>query len=84
VRGACEILGIDPLYVANEGKMVFIVPPEDAEIVLETVKQHPLGKDAAIIGQVEEEPAGIVLLETGIGGARVLDMLTGDPLPRIC
>jgi len=84
VRGACEILGIDPLYVANEGKMVFVVPPEDAELVLETVRQHLLGKDAAIIGQVEEEPKGIVLLETGIGGARVLDMLTGDPLPRIC
>ncbi|MFN4180509.1 MAG: AIR synthase-related protein, partial [Armatimonadota bacterium] len=84
VRGACEILGIDPLYVANEGKMLFVVPPEDAETVLTVLKQHPLGKDAAIIGQVEEEPAGIVLLETGIGGARVLDMLTGDPLPRIC
>ncbi len=84
VRGACEILGIDPLYVANEGKMLFVVPPEDAETVLTTLKQHPLGKDAAIIGQVEEEPAGMVLLETGIGGARVLDMLTGDPLPRIC
>lgn len=84
VRGACEILGIDPLYVANEGKMVFVVPPDDAEIVLETLKGHPLGKDAVIIGQVEEEPVGIVLLETGIGGARVLDMLMGDPLPRIC
>ncbi len=84
VRGACEILGIDPLYVANEGKMLFVVPPEDAETVLTVLKRHPLGKDAAIIGQVEEEPAGIVLLETGIGGARVLDMLTGDPLPRIC
>lgn len=84
VRGACEILGIDPLYVANEGKMVFVVPPEEADTVLETLKRHPLGKDAAIIGQVEEEPKGIVLLETGIGGARVLDMLMGDPLPRIC
>lgn len=84
VRGACEILGIDPLYVANEGKMVFVVPPEEADTVLETLKRHPLGKDAAIIGQVEKEPEGIVLLETGIGGARVLDMLTGDPLPRIC
>ncbi|MGQ9728662.1 MAG: hydrogenase expression/formation protein HypE [Candidatus Fervidibacter sp.] len=84
VRGACEILGIDPLYVANEGKMVFIVPPEEADTVLETLKRHPLGKDAAIIGQVEGEPEGIVLLETGIGGARVLDMLMGDPLPRIC
>lgn len=84
VRGACEILGIDPLYVANEGKMLFVVPPEDAETVLTVLKQHPLGRDAAIIGQVEKEPEGIVLLETGIGGARVLDMLTGDPLPRIC
>ncbi len=84
VRGACEILGIDPLYVANEGKMLFIVPHEETELVLATLKRHPLGKDAAIIGQVEEEPKGIVLLETGIGGARVLDMLTGDPLPRIC
>ncbi len=84
VRGACEILGIDPLYVANEGKMLFVVPNEDVDLVLETLKRHPLGKDAAIIGQVEEEPKGIVLLETGIGGERVLDMLTGDPLPRIC
>ncbi|MDW8028026.1 MAG: hydrogenase expression/formation protein HypE [Armatimonadota bacterium] len=84
VRGACEILGIDPLYVANEGKMLFVVPPEDADLVLTTLKQHPLGKEAAIIGQVEDEPKGIVLLETGIGGSRVLDMLTGDPLPRIC
>ncbi len=84
VRGACELLGIDPLYVANEGKMVFVVPPEDAELVLTTLRQHPLGREAAIIGQVEEEPTGLVLLETGLGGARVLDMLTGDPLPRIC
>ncbi len=84
VRGACELLGIEPLYVANEGKMVFIVPPEKAELVLATLHEHPLGKDAAIIGQVEEEPAGMVLLETGLGGARVLDMLMGDPLPRIC
>ena len=84
VRGACEILDIDPLYVANEGKMLFVVPQEDAELVLTVLKQHPLGKNAAVIGQVEEEPAGIVLLETGIGGARVLDMLMGDPLPRIC
>ncbi|MCS7192828.1 MAG: hydrogenase expression/formation protein HypE [Armatimonadetes bacterium] len=84
VRGACEILGIDPLYVANEGKMVFFVPPEDAELVLTTLRQNPLGKNAAVIGEVEEEPKGIVLLETGVGGSRVLDMLTGDPLPRIC
>lgn len=84
VRGACEILGIDPLYVANEGKMIFVVPSEDAETVLETLRKHPLGRDAAIIGQVEEKPEGTVLLETPLGGSRVLDMLMGDPLPRIC
>jgi len=84
VRGACEILGIDPLYVANEGKLVAFVAPEDAPAALAAMREHPLGREAAEIGVVEAEPAGTVLLETEIGGVRVLDMLAGDPLPRIC
>lgn len=84
VRGACEILGIDPLYVANEGKLVAFVAPEDAPAALAALRDHPLGREAAEIGVVEADPAGMVLLETEIGGVRVLDMLAGDPLPRIC
>ena len=84
VKGACEILGLDPLYLANEGKLVAIVPPEEAQAALASLRAHPLGADAAIIGEVIAEPEGMVLLRTGIGGSRVLDMLVGDPLPRIC
>lgn len=84
VRGACELLGIDPLYVANEGKMVLVVAPEEAEEALAVLREHPLGREAAIIGEITDEPKGMVLLETSLGGTRVLDMLTGDPLPRIC
>ena len=84
VRGACEILGLDPLTIANEGKLLAIVAPEVAERVLAAMRAHPLGQDAAIIGSVETEPAGMVFLRTEIGGLRVLDMLVGDPLPRIC
>jgi hydrogenase expression/formation protein HypE len=84
VRGACELLGIDPLYVANEGKMVLVVAPEEAEKALAVLRGHPFGREAAIIGEVTDEPKGMVLLETSLGGTRVLDMLTGDPLPRIC
>ena len=84
VRGACEILGLDPLHIANEGKLVAIVPPEEADRALAALRAHPLGRDAAIVGAVQAEPAGMVLLRTGIGGSRVLDMLVGDPLPRIC
>ena len=84
VRGACEILGLDPLHIANEGKLVAIVPAEETDRALVALRAHPLGRDAAIIGAVQAEPVGMVLLRTGIGGSRVLDMLVGDPLPRIC
>ncbi len=84
VRGACELLGLDPLYLANEGKLVAIVAAEDAEGVLRQMKGHPLGKDAAIIGEVKAEPRERVLLRTIIGSTRILDMLVGEPLPRIC
>jgi hydrogenase expression/formation protein HypE len=84
VRGACEILGLDPLTIANEGKLLAIVAPEWAEAALATMRGHPLGQEAAIIGEVRTEPAAMVFLRTDIGGTRVLDMLVGDPLPRIC
>jgi len=84
VRGACEILGLDPLHIANEGKLVAIVPRQEADAALGALRAHPLGVDAAIVGEVLSDPAGMVLLRTGIGGSRVLDMLVGDPLPRIC
>ncbi|MDQ2902926.1 MAG: hydrogenase expression/formation protein HypE [Chloroflexota bacterium] len=84
VRGACEILGLDPLTIANEGKLLAIVAPEKAERALAAMRDHPLGREAAIIGTVQAEPAGMVFLRTDIGGMRVLDMLVGDPLPRIC
>lgn len=84
VRGACEILGLDPLTIANEGKLLAAVAPEVAEEALATMQAHPLGREAAIIGTVQAEPAGMVFLRTDIGGLRVLDMLVGDPLPRIC
>lgn len=84
VRGACEILGLDPLTIANEGKMLAIVAPEVADAALAAIRSHPLGQEAALIGTVQAEPAGMVFLRTDIGGTRVLDMLVGDPLPRIC
>jgi hydrogenase expression/formation protein HypE len=84
VRGACEILGLDPLTIANEGKLIAIVAPEVARTALETMRTHPLGQDAALIGEVRPEPAAMVFLRTELGGTRVLDMLVGDPLPRIC
>ena len=84
VNGACEILGIDPLYVANEGKLVAVVPADEADAALAAMRAHPVGADAAIIGEVREEPPGIVILNTGFGGNRIVDMLVGDPLPRIC
>ncbi len=80
----CEILGLDPLTIANEGKLLAIVAPDKAEIALEAMRAHPLGHEACIIGAVQAEPAGLVFLRTDIGGMRVLDMLVGDPLPRIC
>ncbi|MDP9378241.1 MAG: hydrogenase expression/formation protein HypE [Actinomycetota bacterium] len=84
VAGACEILGIDPLYVANEGKLVAVVAPECEAAALAALREHPLGRDAAVIGEVRDEPPGMVVLETAFGGTRVVDMLAGDPLPRIC
>jgi hydrogenase expression/formation protein HypE len=84
VAGAGEILGIDPLYVANEGKLVAFVAPEVAEAALERLRSLPGGEDAALIGEVREEPAGRVLGRTTFGGHRMIDMLVGDPLPRIC
>ncbi|HZQ16558.1 MAG TPA: hydrogenase expression/formation protein HypE [Gaiellaceae bacterium] len=84
VAAACEILGIDPLYVANEGKLVAVVAGDAAEDALAALRRLPLGADAALVGRIEAEPAGLVLLETGLGGSRIVDMLVGDPLPRIC
>ena len=84
VRGLCEILGLDPLYVANEGKVVAVVAPEDAEAVTEAMRNHPLGREACVIGTVEETWKGRVGMKTAVGGTRVVDMLVGDQLPRIC
>jgi hydrogenase expression/formation protein HypE len=84
VRGACEILGLDPLYVANEGKLVAIVPPDSANALVERMRQHPLGSEACVIGEVVGDHAGMVLMKTVIGGARVVDTLFGEQLPRIC
>ncbi|MBE9037315.1 hydrogenase expression/formation protein HypE [aff. Roholtiella sp. LEGE 12411] len=84
VKGVCEILGLDPLYLANEGKLVVIVPGENAQTVLSAMKSHPLGKDACIIGEVIPFPPGIVLLKTVFGTERIVDMLVGEQLPRIC
>jgi len=84
VKGACEILGLDPLYVANEGKLVAICPPQRAEYLLDVMRAHPLGKDAAIIGEVREDPHGFVEMATAFGGNRIVDWLSGEQLPRIC
>lgn len=84
VRAACEILGLDPLYVANEGKLLAIAPTEVAEQLLGAMQSHPLGRAATIIGKVTAEHPGIVVARTGIGGTRVVDMQVGEQLPRIC
>jgi hydrogenase expression/formation protein HypE len=84
VAGACEILGIDPLYVANEGKLVAVVAPEVANAALAALRAHPLGREAALVGEVRADPDPLVLLDTALGGTRIVDMLVGDPLPRIC
>jgi hydrogenase expression/formation protein HypE len=84
VRGACELLGLDPMYVANEGKLVAIVDAEIAEQVLEAMRSHPLGKDSCIIGEVVDKHTGMVLMKTSVGGTRVVDLLFGEQLPRIC
>ena len=84
VRGACELLGIDPLYVACEGQMIAVVAGSAAPAALQALRAHPYGQHAAIIGTVKDEPPGLVLLKTQFGGTRIVDMLAGDPLPRIC
>ena len=84
VKGACEVLGLDPLYVANEGKLIALVAPEMAEDALQQMRRHELGRDAVIIGEVVREHPGMVLMTTGIGGTRVLDVMFGEQLPRIC
>ena len=84
VAGAAEILGIDPLYVANEGKLVAVVAPEAADEALAALRAHPLGRNAALIGELAADPEGLVLLDTSLGGSRIVDLLVGDPLPRIC
>jgi hydrogenase expression/formation protein HypE len=84
VAAACELLGIDPLYVANEGKLLAIVAPQDADKVLAAMKANPLGKDSARVGTVIEDENGFVQLETSFGGSRILDWLAGEQLPRIC
>ena len=84
VRGACEILGLDPLTIANEGKLIVVVPAAAEAAALAAMQNHPLGKQSRVIGEIIAEPAGMVFLLTEIVGTRVLDMLVGDPLPRIC
>jgi hydrogenase expression/formation protein HypE len=84
VRGAAELLGIDPMYVACEGRLVAVVQQDQADQALEALRAHPLGGQAAVIGQVTADPPGIVQLKTAFGGTRIVDLLVGDPLPRIC
>jgi len=84
VDAACEFLGLDPLYVANEGKLVAICAAADAERLLAAMRAHPLGRDAAVIGEVIEDPHHFVQMDTRFGGRRVVDWLTGEQLPRIC
>jgi hydrogenase expression/formation protein HypE len=84
VRGACELLGIDPLYVACEGRLVAIVDGDQVDAAMAALRSHPLGEGAAVIGRVRDDPPGLVLLKTSFGGTRIVDLLVGDPLPRIC
>lgn len=84
VRGACDMLGLDPLYVANEGKLIAVAPPREAEKLLAAMRAHPLGKNSAMIGRITDDHPGMVVLNTLIGGERVVTMLTGEQLPRIC
>ena len=84
VRGACELLGIDPMYVACEGRMIAVVPGDSADAAVRALRAHPLGAEAAVIGEVVADQPGIVRLKTAFGGTRIVDLLVGDPLPRIC
>jgi len=84
VNGACEILGLDPLYIANEGKLLAVVSPEVADAALQAIQRVDGGEDVSVIGEIREEPARMVLMNTQFGGTRMVDMLIGDPLPRIC
>jgi hydrogenase expression/formation protein HypE len=84
VNGACEILGIDALYVANEGKLVAVVPADECDAAMAALRAHPLGEHAAVIGEIQDDPPGVVIINTIFGGTRIVDMLVGDPLPRIC
>ncbi len=84
VKAFCEILGLDPLYLANEGKLVAVVAPEQAEAALDAMQSHPLGEGARVIGRVSGGPAGRVTMQTCFGGKRIVDMLVGEQLPRIC
>ena len=84
VRGACELLGLDPLYVANEGKLIAVVAPESAQAIVAAMRSHPLGADAAVIGRITAAHPGMVTMRTHFGTSRIVDMLAGDQLPRIC
>ena len=84
VRGACELLGLDPLYVANEGKLLAVVAPEIADLLVARMRRHPLGADSRIIGEINAKPQGMVLMKTSVGGTRVVDVLFGEQMPRIC
>jgi hydrogenase expression/formation protein HypE len=84
VAAAAELLGIDPMYVANEGRLVAFVAPEAVDAALDALRAVPGSDEAAVIGEVRREPPGMVLVETSFGGRRVMDQLVGDPLPRIC
>jgi hydrogenase expression/formation protein HypE len=80
----CELLGLDPLYVANEGKLLAVVPPTDADRVLDAMRRHPQGHEARIVGEIVQDDARLVVLKTTVGGRRIVDMLQGEQLPRIC
>jgi hydrogenase expression/formation protein HypE len=84
VKGACGLLGLDPLFVANEGILTAVVDPADADRLVSTMRLHVHGRSAAVIGTVDRSSPGMVLLETAIGGSRIIDMLPGEMLPRIC
>jgi hydrogenase expression/formation protein HypE len=84
VQGLCDLLGIDPVHVASEGKFAAVVPADEADHALAALRAHPLGRDACVIGEIRAEPEGVVALRNAFGGTRIVDMLVGDPLPRIC